>query len=132
MARLKHKLWRKHQGFRPNYTTHLTDYFFIDRKIRGCETQLNNIENKLLKLKCRTGIFKILCIGKVERLTRNYRDYERLLRKFEAIKLQKMQRAVIYQDAAQDIKESFHAVKDQLYQKPVAESAASEVSATLK
>lgn len=100
MARLKRK--KTKQGF----TAGLTDYFFVDRKIQGCETQLNKIENKLLKLKTKKGLWKILSIRKIERLVRSYNDYEKLLYNLETIQNKKMHRAVIYQDAVQDINES--------------------------
>lgn len=97
MARLKRK--KTKLGF----TAGLTDYFFVDRKIQGCEAQLNKIENELLKLKAKTGIGKILSIRKVERLAYSYRSYEKLLKNLEAIQSKKMHRTVIYQDAMQDI-----------------------------
>lgn len=105
MARLKRK--KTKLGF----TAGLTDYFFVDRKIQGCETQLNKIEDKLLKLKTKKGLWKILSIRKIERLVRSYKDYEKLLHRLEAIQDKKMHRAVIYQDAMQDISESLDNLK---------------------
>ena len=109
MARSKYKKSKK-----LNTRTSFTDTLFIDQKIRGCEAQLIKIENKLVKLKSKTGLMKLVVMKDIEQLTRNYHDYEKFLKHLKAAKAQKMNRVALYQDAFEDIRESFSRFCDNL------------------